>query len=269
MNNDFMDRIANPEHPELQRLAEQARSGVYEALTEWGWTDPDPETVRNLSFTYYHDWERDDPDCVFLVQDPGPVYDRHRQEFGTIRDIGGDPDPLDLVSLHRRFAASWLVQRNSDFARKFLDTCAEYGYVSPGSDWEGYVTGGGFFDDVYLTDVIKYRTDAHAARHHRPAYRGYVEEELRYVDPELLFVFGGDAWEVVRSAMDPSPVVDVDVDASKVTDAHGHPFRVTSPVETVVVPLVHFSGRIYHSLLRDSYFEYLDDGLQTVTNATQ
>jgi len=269
MNSEFVNRIAEPEHPELQNLADEARNGVREALTDWGWTNPDDVTVRNLSFTYYHDWEHDDPDCMFLIQDPGPVYDRHRQEFEAIRNLDPAADPLELVSLHRRFATSWLIQRNADFAEKFLTACARNGYADVDNDWERYVENGGFFDDFYLTDVIKYRIGDHDTPHHRASYRGYLADELRHVEPELLFVFGGDAWGVVRSAMDPTPLVDIDGDASKVTDAHGYPFRVTSPAETVAVPLVHFSGRIYHSLLRDSYFDYLSEGLQAVSEVTE
>lgn len=111
---------------------------------------------------------------------------------------------------------------------------------------------------------MKYRTDAHAHNQRIASYRGYLRDELQYVDPEVVFVFGGDAWSLLRSQMDITPEVALDIDLSKVTEAHGYPFRITTPVETTVIPLVHFSGRIYHSLLRDSYFDYLADGLATL-----
>lgn len=101
MNAEFYNRIAQPEHPALRDLAKQARSDVEAALTEWGLEEISPSVVRNLSFTYYHDWEHDDPECLLVIQDSGPLYDRHRNELQAIRNLRTDPDPLELVSLHR------------------------------------------------------------------------------------------------------------------------------------------------------------------------
>lgn len=266
MDPEFFSRIAQPEHPELKDLADQAQTGVEDTLSEWSLENVSQSVIRNLSFTYYHNWKHDDPNCVLLIQDPGPLYDRHKNEVQTIRDLGTDPDPLDLTSLHRRFAISWLVQRNADFTQKFIEACTEHDVVTPGGDWREYVEQEAFFDDFYLADVVKYRTDSHTHNQRIASYRGYLRDELQYVDPELLFVFGGDAWSLLRSRMDPVPVEGLDIDPSKITEAHGHPFRISQPVETTVIPLVHFSGRVYHNLLRDSYFDYLEQGLATLTN---
>jgi uracil-DNA glycosylase len=168
------------------------------------------------------------------------------------------------VSLHRRFAVSWLVQRNADFAEKFIRTCADRGLIAPGISWVEYVESGGFFDDFYLADVVKYRTDSHRPAQRNASYHELLQDELTAISPEIVFVFGGDAWSLVRSQMDPVPLDGIDGDASKVTEAHGYPFRIEEPVETLVIPLVHFSGRVYHSLLRNSYFDYLEDGLRSL-----
>jgi uracil-DNA glycosylase len=109
--------------------------------------------------------------------------------------------------------------------------------------------------------VIKYRTDDHSDRHYRAAYEAFLREELAELDPEVLFVFGGSAWDTVRGQAALQPPADLNADQSNITAVHGYPFTATAPTETTVVPLVHFSGRIYHSLLRDSYFEYLSEGL--------
>lgn len=260
----FVDAIADPTDPRLQELAEQARTGVRESLVEWG-MDPDPELVRNLSFTYYHDWTRDDPDAMLLVQDPGEVSDRHQQEAEAIRDLGVDPAPLERVSLNRRFATSWLVQRNSEFTEKFVSICTDHGLISPSEPWDEYVRSGAFFDDFYLADVVKYRTDDHGTRHRTAAYEEYLAEELRRIDPDVLFPCGGVAWSLLRSEFDLSPRDDLPGDPSKITDAHGYLFDATAPVDSAVIPAVHFSGQVYHTLLRDSYFEYLDEGLAAAT----
>jgi uracil-DNA glycosylase len=264
MHSEFFNRIAQPEHPALGDLADQARTGVENTLMDWGLENVSQSVVRNLSFTYYHDWEHDDPNCLLVIQDPGPLYDRHQDEVQAIRDLGTDPDPLELISLHRSFAISWLVQRNADFAEKFVETCDEHGIATPEDDWRDYIEQGRFFDDFYLADVVKYRTDSHNHNQRIASYRGYLRDEIHYVDPELVFVFGGDAWSLLRSQMTLTPQETIDIDPSKVTEAHGHPFRTTTPVETTIIPLVHFSGRVYHSLLRDSYFDYLEEGLATL-----
>ena len=264
MNAKFFSRIANPEEPELQNLSKIARSSVEEKLSDWGLTEIPEHTIRNLSFTYYHDWEHDDPDNMLLIQDPGPLYDRHRGEVQAFRDLGPDPEPTDLVSLHRRFAISWLVQRNADFAEQFVDVCAQHGIATPRSDWDEYIAGGDFFDDFYLADVVKYRTDSHTHQQRLASYREFLREELQSIDPDVLFVFGGDAWSLVLSEMNPTLRERIDVDRSKVTDVHGFPFQVNFPIKTTVVPLVHFSGRVFHSLLRNSYFDYLDEGLSSL-----
>lgn len=264
MNAEFFNRIAQPEHPEIRDLVHEADARVEKTLTDWGLENVSSSVVRNLSFTYYHDWEHDDPECVLVIQDPGPLYDRHKDEVQAIRNLGTDPHPSELVSLHRRFAISWLVQRNADFAEKFVEACARHDIATPTEPWRAYIEQGRFFDDFYLADIVKYRTDSHSHNQRLASYRGYLRDELQYVDPELMFVFGGDAWSLLRSQMDITPVDTLDIDSSKVTEAHGYPFNITTPVETTVIPLVHFSGRVYHSLLRDSYFDYLEEGLATV-----
>lgn len=262
MDESFFQQLTDPQRDSLSALFVEAQEGVEATLAEWGMGDVHPAVVENLAFTYYHDWTSESPSVVFLVQDPGPLYDRHRDEVAAIRELGPDPDPRRLIDLHQRFATSWLVRRNSGFTKQFLYTCGAAGLLSPGEDWEGYVSSGAFFDDVYVADVINYRTSSHGETHRAAAYREFLEAELRYVDPDTMFVFGAAAWEVVRAHLDPTPLGGDVADETKVTQAHGYPFAVdVDGSESVVFPLVHFSGQIYHSLLRNSYFDYLHEGL--------
>lgn len=67
--------------------------------------------------------------------------------------------------------------------RRFVTTCAENDLIDPDTEWQDYVRSEAFFDDFYMTDIVKYRAERSAVG--TPAVRASCSEFLR---PELAHI---------------------------------------------------------------------------------
>lgn len=140
MDAEFLERIENPRSRILEELFESAVENVEKQLREYGATNLDDWALRKIAYTYYYDWENDDPDYVFLLEDPGNLNDRHTRAVQRIEKLEDDYDPLSLVDIYRGFATTWFTEtRNSDFFRRFLYTCSDSGLISFDDYWGDYV----------------------------------------------------------------------------------------------------------------------------------
>lgn len=259
----FIERIERPESDALSELRDEAAHDVRESLQGSGF-DTTPEIVRKSTYTYYYDWERDDPEYVFLVQNPGTLSRRHE-----MKGIRASRSPIEYVRTYRTYAQEWLLEKNEHFSSRFFPLLTRYGLLEGAEEWRTYLKEG-FYDDFYLTDLIKYRvkTGDIGDRHRRAGFEEHLHEELRLVDPELVFAFSARVWDTLREELDLRPVSDGAVPDATVSNAHGHLYRATGALDTHVLPLSHFSMRVYALLLRDSYFEYLHDALSAYPNET-
>lgn len=116
MDAEFLERIENPRSRILEELFESAVEKVEKQLREYDATNLDDWALRKIAYTYYYDWENDDPNYVFLLEDPGNLNDRHTRAVQRIEKLEDDYDPLSLVDIYRGFATTWFTEtRNSDF----------------------------------------------------------------------------------------------------------------------------------------------------------
>jgi len=181
MDAEFLERIENPRSRTLEQLFESAVENVEKQLREYGATDLDEWALKKIAYTYYYDWESDDPNYVFLLEDPGNLNGRHTREIQRIENLKDDYDPLSLVGIYRQFATTWFTEtRNSDFIRRFLYTCSENDLIEFDDYWGDYVKSQRFFDDFYTTDIVKYRAPGSAVGSQE--VRSSFSERLR---PEL------------------------------------------------------------------------------------
>ena len=256
-----LDDIDDPAHPVLRELHGDAMAATREVLDDADVPDVSEGVIRRLSYTYYFDWETDDPEYMLLVQDPGSLQQRHLEELRDSNPLADGCSKRDQIQIYRAFAKSWLTSRNSDFAEQFFGVLEEFGLIDLGADWETYISSGGLYQDFYLADVVKYRADGFGIRDEDVSYDQYLEEEIETLDPDIIFTFGGNAWSALRRNMDPEPLTDDHIDPSRMLDIHGVVHDVETPVETTIIPLSHMSGQVWWQYPPEDYIAELRWGL--------
>lgn len=265
-------QIEQPDHPALQELLETARENTRKQLVKDGAEVLDDETIRyrgreldtealnKFSYTFYFDWERDEsPSFMFLVQNPGPLVSRRHldDEADELLDTASY---LEQVRVNRGYLKNWLWRQNSRFSEGFFPLLAEHGLIQYDS-LEEYLNGA-FYSDFILTDVVKYRVSTSEIGGGRGgnaevSYDTLLSSELEAIEPDLIFAFGSRCWQVLYRNLDLEPIQDDAELTTSVTNAHGYSFQYDGGC---VIPLTHFSGQ--NSFLRNSYHDYLDDGLR-------
>ena len=256
----LVSRIDQPSHPRLQQLQAEAIDSVEAVLSEAGMPRSE-EVSRRLSYTYYYDWETDDPEYVLLVQDPGNLHERHLAELRPANVLRGDCALSDQIGVYRAFGRSWLGGRNADFSEQFFNTLAAHGLIALPDGWQPYVERGEFYRDFYLADVVKYRVDGFGRRAEQASYEALLQTELVELDPELIITFGGNAWDALRRYTHPRPVESEDADPKSVMDIHGVLHRIRSPANTHVLPLAHMSGQVWWRFPPAEYIDRLVEAL--------
>ncbi|GAA0507744.1 Uracil DNA glycosylase superfamily protein [Halorubrum aquaticum] len=257
----LLSEIDEPTQPALQELQETAIDSVETVLSDAGFPIRE-EVCRRLSYTYYYDWETDDPDIVLLVQDPGNLHERHLSELRPHNPLAGECSPREQIGVYREFGKSWLTGRNADFTERFFETLASHGLISLPNGWHHYVASGDFYRDFYLGDVVKYRVDGFGTAAERASYQSLLERELRALDPELVITFGGNAWPALRRSTTPVPVVDTNADPDSIMSIHGTLHQISKPIDAHVLPLAHMSGQVWWRFPPDEYISRLSEALE-------
>ena len=256
----LLSRIDQPTHPKLQELQDTAIDSVEKVLTEAGVSCRE-DVCRRLSYTFYYDWETDDPDYVLLVQDPGNLHERHLSELRPHNPLAGECSAREQIGIYRDFGQSWLTGRNADFSERFFQTLASHDLISFSNGWKQYITSEEFYHDFYLGDVVKYRVDGFGSTAEQISYESLLKKELRKINPELVIAFGGNAWPALRQYTAPEPVVKTDSDPESIMSIHGTLHQITEPVETHVLPLAHMSGQVWWRFPPDEYISRLSEAL--------
>lgn len=268
MNAAFVDGIAEPSHPQMQTLQRQAQETVTDRLAQYDIESVPDHVLQQLTYTYYHDWETDDPSYVFLLEDPGTPGEHVIHEISAYADLGADPDIWDTIAIDRRFGARWLAtNRYTDFTSEFITLCEAAGLIETAHPWWRYLLGGHFFDDFYMGDVVKYRAPSVGSGDVRVSFTEYLYDEVEALDPELIFAFGKRAWETVRDNLLAEPTAEAPASQS-VLDVHGVLHQTKRPPKTYVLPLGHMSPNFRGAQLPHAeYMEGLERGLSRFQNA--
>lgn len=272
MNPAFIEQIESPSAPVLQEVLDNAVQNVRAQVRADSSLDVDDWTLRKLAFTYYYDWNTDDPDYVFLLEDPGQVHERHTREVDRIAQLEEAYDPRELIAIYRAFGMSWFLEtRNTDFMERFVATAAANDLIEPAGSWREYVRSQAFFADFYMADIVKYRAERSAvgAPAVRASFDEFLRAELEYIDPDLIITFGNRAWNPIKKELEAEPVSDIDVDASKITELHGHLHETQRVLDTYVLPLGHLSTQFYGAqLAKQAYMDRFAAGLENWRIAT-
>lgn len=273
----YLGGIENPNEKPLKELLSTAREGVIDQLQNDGAEVLDngrvqykgsklgKDELNKFAYTFYFDWENDeDPDYVFLVQNPGRlITERHldHEAEELIEAIQSNDPYISQVRKNREYLYDWLWSRNSKFSEGFFSTLEDYGLIEIESV-EKYLEGE-FYSDFVLTDLVKYRVQTgeisgNIGGNAELSFQEYLLPELKAYDPELVFLFGSRNWKTFLGNMDLEPVTGSDgILVDTISNTHGHLYEAEG---MHFLPLNHFSGR--NTFLRNSYFDYMEDGLK-------
>jgi len=148
-----------------------------------------------------------------------------------------------------------------------------------------------FLKDFYVTDLFKYKVSTvklgkalYGRNKNKQEFREdlmeILEEEIREVEPDIIFTFSTRTWETFytyfeskcmikeRFLEEPKELTEKTKDRrrdflKKVSKVHGLTFELTAVngKTIIVIPLCHFSSRYYNNLIQDSYFRYFRESL--------
>lgn len=262
MDNSFLRRIEDPDRLQLQKQQDAAKAAVKERLAAYDMQDVPESALRKLTYTYYHDWQTDDPQFMFLLEDPGIPGEHVLLEIEEYASLGADYTPRQAIQVDRRFGARWLATKSyTDFTSAFLRTCADNNLIELEDPWWRYLLSGAFFDDFYMADVIKYRGINAASGDINASFYAFLSDELEYVDPDLVFAFGKRAWTTLKDQFDITPLDDGPV-SNSIHDVHGYIYEATGLVDTDILPVGHMSGNFRGAQIsKVTYQEGLAQGL--------
>lgn len=273
MNPEFLEKIENPEtimgtgSLEQQSLLDSALKESRKRLSEYGIHDLDDWLLYRLAYIYYHNWEENDPSYMILLEDPGDMGDHVVAEIPKIKALGRDPNPLDLIEIYQRIGARWLMGRDYAYiTSQVLEAFNQFDLIDFDGDWWEYMLSGRFFDDFYMGDTVKYRADYNDVPD--SCFTQFLRKELESVDPDFIFIFGGDGWDVICEKLNPVPV-SLDLGSSNVCEENlgavlGEVFRSEYPVETYLAPLYHVSyvTRGWADISREEYIEAIQGSVR-------
>lgn len=261
MNAAFLDRIERPRPRRLERLRDEAIKNVKAELPDRTVDVHDEAVFRKLAFTFYYDWTADDPEYVMFSEDPGGITARHTSDIVEFAELPAD-DPLAQVGIYRKFAIRWLASDNYGFSEKFFETCAGEGLIDLDQPVRSYIRSEAMYDDFYLTDANKYRTSVSSAPDRAALAAAFTTTELAELEPDLIFAFGNDAWEVVTDELALTPVDGSHDPDAGITEFDGRLYESRRLVDTHVIPLLHMSGQAFGTQRsQDEYAKRLQQGI--------
>jgi uracil-DNA glycosylase len=134
--------------------------------------------------------------------------------------------------------------------------------------FEQYVNSYKYLDDFYFTDLIKCRVETKKLDKEKDCYDrcfdSFLEFEMEYVKPKLIFAFSTRTWQTLKNRITMSIVNKENNDNLTLAKVHGYLFKAIDK-DCFIIPLFHMSQRSFNNLLRDSYFDYLKEGLKKFT----
>lgn len=196
---------------------------------------------------------------MLIFQNPGDNPDKiERDELEKAKD-----DIHKKIEAMRGGLKRWIHQKNKKFFEKFFKTLQKEKIQIGFSDFKQYCEQEEYLNYFYIADLVKCRKTKLGKREIEHCFN-YLKEEIKYVKPKLIFIFGGLAWNKIREeyGLDPKFINKniVSENLGKITNVHGYLFKLKDDI--FVIPLAHMSQKQYNNLLRESYSDYLKEGLK-------
>jgi uracil-DNA glycosylase len=208
------------------------------------------------SFTFYYDPQKvEKSKYIIVMQNPGlPKNWSNLKEYQMLSQTKHD----NFISISREYLIQWFRNENTNFHEKFFNVLKEYGLVQF-NNLDNYLKNN-FLSDFIVTDLVKCRAKTEKIKSENITVcsnRFLFNEIHHYGKNKLVFAFSSRAWESLYSKF----IEDQNNDDRRVSNSHGKLFPVIN-TNLYFIPLAHFSQRQYNNYLRESYFDYLKEGLE-------
>ncbi|MGI5839400.1 MAG: hypothetical protein ACOX8W_07030 [bacterium] len=135
-------------------------------------------------------------------------------------------------------------------------------------DLDHYIKAGDIYRDFrFIAPAVPARKARILKAGRSGGVTGNIDRDLkRLPNLRLLFVFGMKNWEALHKRYRPTLLNPRSAPAStRITKVHGLPFSMEfGEKKIVVIPLVQMDQKVFNNLLRNSYFDYLSEGLDIV-----
>jgi len=199
---------------------------------------------------------------MFIMQNPGQI--SGFEKSAEYKDLLNNANEDNFTEVMRKWFSIWLLGKNKNFSINFFETLRRSGLISYDSiqDYIGHESGG-FYEDFIVTDLVKCRKDTKDIANENIEICGntYLSKEIdSHNNIELIFSFSTRTWEYLRKTKLKSQD-----NTLPVSNAHGRLYKLDNS-DKYIIPLAHFSQTIFNYYLRNSYFDYLKDGLQSFTS---
>lgn len=224
------------------------------------------ESRQHLDYSVYRIRPADER-IMFLMQNPGGD-EPGKREVAKHRELGKRTalaeQREEWVQANARSLLEWFNGRNPDqpkkFGKGFQDVVGEVfrdlKALKPDDFWSQF----------YVTDFVKGRkrtkelTDADFE-----VWAPVLREEIRRLrNLRLILIFGTRTWDAFRLLIDQQVSLvggsSYVPPSRSVTDVHGLLFKM-SEGNKFVIPLVHMSHQPFQNALRNTYFDFLKEGL--------
>lgn len=219
----------------------------------------------NFSF-YYNETDLKSAKYICIMQNPN-LWNGYKgsPEFNEYLD-----GKADIIELHKKKLWEWLSTKNGTFLKKFLESISKNNIPISNYVSNQDLSNNNVLEDFLFTDVVKCRAKTNdITPYTHVCFKNYLEKELEYVGKgKLIFVFSSRAWnQIYDKYLKPNSDSDTKINF-KITNSHGRLFY-SSILESYFIPLAHFSRTQFNNYLRNSYFDYFEEGLAEYSKILQ
>jgi len=171
----------------------------------------------------------------------------------------GSVDQIIDVS-KKSFHQYWIqgIQRN--FFERLFETLKK-GNVIDFEDVNSYIGERKYWQDFFITDAALCPGERKVLHDAAKECREYLSSQISIANPNLIIPFGNEALgSLMELTGDPQACLPNQPRSFRVTDCHGYLLQYK---RFQILPLVHLSRQ--YMTLRESYFDYLLEGLRLIS----
>jgi hypothetical protein len=209
-----------------------------------------------LNFTYYFsDEHAKSAKFMIVLQNPGEINrKKNREVYSKLLKVSEDES---FIKIQREELLKYMHD-NQHFFPRFIALLKKSNLISysykkddPGFD---YI----FLKDFIVSDAVKCRATTENIKESYiiECTNKYLFKEIElYGQNKLIFVFSTRAWRAVYCKF-----FNPENNNDKVAKVHGRLFYHPG-LKSYFIPLAHFSKNSFNHMLRNSYLDYLEEGL--------